>query len=44
MRGQMRVDGLITARHSPAERPAVCARLLHDRAATLGVLFDWSRR
>ena len=43
MRGQMRVDDLITARHSPAEAPAVYARLLHDRAASLGVLFDWSR-
>ena len=43
VRGQMKVDDLITARHSPAEAPAVYARLLHDRAASLGVLFDWSR-
>ncbi len=43
VRGVMKVDDLITARHSPAEAPAVYARLLHDRAASLGVLFDWSR-
>ncbi len=39
----MKVDDLITARHAPGEAPAVYARLLHDRAASLGVLFDWSR-
>lgn len=44
LRGQMRVDDLITARHAPAEAPAVYARLLHDRGASLGVLFDWTRR
>ena len=43
MRGQMRVDDLITARHAPAEAPRVYARLLQDRGASLGVLFDWSR-
>ena len=42
MRGQMRVDDLITARHAPAEAPRVYARLLQDRGASLGVLFDWS--
>ena len=42
-RGQMRVDDLITARHAPAEAPQVYARLLQDRGASLGVLFDWSR-
>ena len=41
-RGQMRVDDLITARHAPAEAPQVYARLLQDRGASLGVLFDWS--
>ena len=44
MRGQMRVDDLITARHAPTEAPRVYARLLQDRGASLGVLFDWSRR
>ena len=43
MRGQMRVDDLITGRHAPAEAPAVYAQLLDNRAASLGVLFDWSR-
>ena len=43
MRGQMRVDDLITARHAPTEAPRVYARLLQDRGASLGVLFDWSR-
>ena len=43
MRGQMRVDDLITARHAPADAPQVYARLLNDRGASLGVLFDWSR-
>ena len=42
MRGQMRVDDLITARHSPADAPRVYARLLNDRGASLGVLFDWA--
>ena len=43
MRGQMKVDDLITARHSPVEAPAIYARLLNNRGASLGVLFDWSR-
>lgn len=42
-RGQMRVDDLITARHAPAEAPQVYARLLNDRGASLGVLFDWAQ-
>ena len=43
LRGQMKVDDLLTARHAPAEAPAVYARLLQDRRASLGVLFDWAR-
>jgi 2-desacetyl-2-hydroxyethyl bacteriochlorophyllide A dehydrogenase len=42
-RGQMRVDDLITARHAPGEAPDVYAKLLRDRAGTIGVAFDWSQ-
>ena len=42
-RKQMRVEDLITARHAPAAAPAVYASLLADRAATIGVLFDWGK-
>ena len=42
MRGQMRVEDLITARHAPADAQQVYARLLHERGASLGVLFDWA--
>ena len=42
MRGQIRVDDLITSRYAPADAPQVYARLLRDRGASLGVLFDWA--
>ena len=42
MRGQMRVDDLITARYAPGDAQQVYARLLNDRGASLGVLFDWA--
>ena len=42
-RGQMRVDDLVTDRHAPADAPQVYARLLNDRGASLGVLFDWAQ-
>ena len=40
-RDQMRVTDLITSRHTPDEAPAVYAKLMNDRADTLGVVFDW---
>ncbi|MDP7396332.1 MAG: zinc-binding dehydrogenase [Lentisphaeria bacterium] len=40
-RHQMRVSDLITSRHAPDEAPAVYAKLMNDRADTVGVLFDW---
>ena len=42
-RGQMRVEDLITSRHTPEEAPTVYANLLANRSATIGVVFDWSR-
>lgn len=39
--GRMDVDGLVSHRFSPDEAPEVYARLQTDRAAHLGVLFDW---
>lgn len=39
--GRMQVSRLITHRYSPLEAPAVYAGLTRDRAAALGVLFDW---
>ena len=41
-RGQMRVEDLVTSRHAPQEAPEVYARLLENRAETIGVAFDWS--
>lgn len=41
-RGEMKVDDLITSRHSPCEAPEVYARLAEDRADSIGVAFDWS--
>lgn len=41
-RGQMRVDDLITSRNDPSEAQQVYAGLLSDRAANIGVAFDWS--
>jgi len=40
-RDQMRVTDLITSRHTPDEAPAVYAKLMNDRADTVGVVFDW---
>ena len=42
-RGQMQLDDLITARHSPHEAPDVYSGLLEDRSDTIGVVFDWGR-
>lgn len=39
---RMRVADLVTHRHSPIEAPQVYARLMRDRADSLGVLFDWA--
>ena len=39
----MRVDDLITGRHSPADAPQVYADLVQDRTRSLGVLFDWGQ-
>ena len=41
--GRMRVSDLVTHRHAPAEAPDVYARLQTERAASIGVVFDWSR-
>lgn len=42
-RGQMRVDDLISHRFSPAEAEKAYQLLLQDRAAAMGVVFDWSQ-
>ncbi|MEN6480240.1 MAG: zinc-binding alcohol dehydrogenase [Anaerolineales bacterium] len=39
---RMRVDDLITHRHSPVEAVAVYDRLVKDRTTSIGVIFDWS--
>lgn len=41
-RGEMRTEDMITSRHSPYEAPEVYARLVKDRADSIGVAFDWS--
>jgi len=40
-REQMRVEDLITSRFAPQEAPGVYARLLENRAETIGVVYDW---
>ncbi len=40
-RGQMRVADLVTHRYAPADAPRVYQELQENRAATMGVLFDW---
>lgn len=40
--GRMRVADLVTLRADPRQAPEVYARLLRDRSAIGGVLFDWS--
>ena len=42
-RGQMRVSDLITHRFRPQEAAEVYRMLLHDRGATVGVVFDWTQ-
>ncbi|MCE5238173.1 zinc-binding dehydrogenase [bacterium] len=42
-RGQMRVSDLITHRFRPQEAAEVYKMLLHDRGATVGVVFDWEQ-
>ncbi len=42
LQGRMRVADLITHRHAPAEAPEVYRRLQTERAASVGVIFDWS--
>ncbi len=39
--GRMRVSDLVTHRYSPVDAPQAYARLLSDRAACIGVIFDW---
>jgi threonine dehydrogenase-like Zn-dependent dehydrogenase len=41
-RGQMKVEDLLTSRHSPREAPDLYSGLLEDRSGTIGVAFDWS--
>lgn len=41
--GRMQVSPLITHRYSPLEAPQVYDWLTRDRAAALGVLFDWNQ-
>jgi 2-desacetyl-2-hydroxyethyl bacteriochlorophyllide A dehydrogenase len=40
--GRMRVSDLITHRYSPFDAPQVYEQLQQDRAAAIGVIFDWS--
>jgi 2-desacetyl-2-hydroxyethyl bacteriochlorophyllide A dehydrogenase len=40
---RMRVDDLVTHRHSPTEAVAVYDRLVTDRTSSVGVIFDWSK-
>lgn len=42
-RGDMRVDDLITHRHSPLDAKQVYDQLTADRSRVLGVVFDWTR-
>lgn len=42
-RGDMRVADLVTHRYAPADAPAAYRLLCEDRAAAMGVLFDWTR-
>ncbi len=41
LQGRMRVDDLVTSRHSPADAPAVYGRLVEDRSREIAVIFDW---
>jgi threonine dehydrogenase-like Zn-dependent dehydrogenase len=40
--GRMRVSDLITHRYSPFDAPQVYEQLQQDRAAAIGIIFDWS--
>ncbi|MFH1927368.1 MAG: hypothetical protein ABIK79_04220 [Chloroflexota bacterium] len=40
---QMKVSDLITHRYSPADAPEVYARLVRDRSAEIGLIFDWTQ-
>jgi len=42
LQGRMHVADLITDHHSPSEAPEIYSRLLQDRSASMGVIFDWS--
>ncbi len=42
LQGRMRVDDLVSARHSPLAAPRVYADLMRDRSGVIGVVFDWS--
>jgi 2-desacetyl-2-hydroxyethyl bacteriochlorophyllide A dehydrogenase len=42
LQGRMRVSDLITHRYSPLDAPKVYEQLQQDRAAAIGVIFDWS--
>lgn len=42
-RGQMDVDSLITHRYSPTQASQAYALLQENRAAAMGVLFDWTQ-
>ncbi len=43
LQGRMRIDDLVTRRHSPLDAPQVYADLMGDRSGVIGVVFDWSR-
>lgn len=43
LRGQMRVEDLITHRYAPADAPAAYHMLQTDRSGAMGVVFDWSQ-
>ena len=42
LRGDIRVTDLITHRYSPADAPEAYRMLREERAAAMGVLFDWT--
>ena len=41
--GRLELEHLITNRYSPMEAPEVYMKLLNDRSAGIGVMFEWDR-